>query len=270
MANTVRNTENQNKKPWPTWDNVSNEECIELARIIAKYVKFLHPNIIQCIVKDNESKRGFFEDYLSRNSIEPKLYLWDNSPCCFPGIRRHSGKQEIYLFKEKKSAKKKKIKINDAIALDDNSFPKQIWSFVFRGVPFNNEGPFGYTLAHLIDHKKNNNRMKKEFEFAEDKLFEKPFYGLFTCASNTIYIPSNLVKPTDFNGKIRIWLIKKAFSLYGSVCNLVPPFAKLKENIDSQLDEIKLNQNCIDGELNNVDVFLKYREDKIKKVLSGL
>ena len=259
----------ENREQWPEWDKPSDIECFELAKIIAKYVKFLAPEIIGRIVEDNEKNRAFYRVFLDKAGINPDLYLWDKCSCCFPGIRRHSGRQEINVFKDKKSSKKKeKFKIDDAIALDDNSYPKQIWSFIFTGDCFRNIGPKGYCLAHLIDHKKNNNRMKDEFEFAENRQFEKPFYGLFTCATNTIYIPNNLMKPTDFNKKIRAWLIKKAYSLYGGgLCNLVPSFVHFKDTLDSEWDSIDFGENIVVGNMTNVEAFLKYREKAICDIL---
>ena len=46
----------------------------------------------------------------------------------------------------------------------------------------------------------NDGYYRYEFIFTDNHVFDKPFYGLYTCASNSVYIPSNLMKPTDFNG----------------------------------------------------------------------
>ena len=35
------------------------------------------------------------------------------------------------------------------LSLDDNDYPKHLWSFVFTGRPFRKRGPAGYQLAHL-------------------------------------------------------------------------------------------------------------------------
>ena len=47
---------------------------------------------------------------------------------------------------------------------------------------------------------------------------------------NSVYIPNTLMKPTDFNGAIRNLLVRKAESLYGKYCNLVPTYVKTKES----------------------------------------
>ena len=158
--------------------------------------------------------------------------------------------------------------IEDAIALDDNDFPKQIWSFVFRDKQFSKYGPTGYSLAHLIDHKKEKNRMRDEFIFTDNHVFEKPFYGLYTCATNSVYIPNNLMKPTDFNGEIRNLLIRKAESLYGKICNLVPPYVKVKEPSDPKWNIENFEWSAPVGTTENLDDFFSFREKKLNELFN--
>lgn len=248
------------KNDWPKWELPTEDETFQLAKICTKYIRFLSPVIVQKIVENNESLRARVCEKLESKGINSELYFWEKSSCCFPGIRRYAGSSEI-------SAYRKRSEINfieDALALDDNDYPKQIWSFIFRGSQFSKFGPTGYSLAHLVDHKKDKNRMEEEFSSEDKNAFEKPFYGLYTCATNSVFIPNNLMKPTDFNGQIRNLLFRKAESLYGSFCNLVPTSIKLNKNTDN-----KWNINNFDwaepvGTTDNIDAFLKFRKNKLE------
>ena len=61
--------------------------------------------------------------------IDPAIYLWDGSPCAFPGIRRYAGSAEIALFRQRVTASEVSPQ---CLALDDNDYPKHLWAFVFR------------------------------------------------------------------------------------------------------------------------------------------
>lgn len=251
------------KNDWPKWTLPTEEETYKLAKIITKYIRFLSPDIIQRIVINNEEIKESLSCKLQLKGIDPNLYLWEKSSCCFPGVRRYAGSSEISAYK-----KRSKIsKIEDAIALDDNDYPKQIWSFIFRATQFSKYGPEGYSLAHLVDHKKNKNRMLDEFVFENNYKFEKPFYGLYTCSTNSVFIPNNLMKPTDFNGSIRNLLFRKAESLYGSFCNLIPPYVKIKSNPDEKWNINNFEWAEPVGDLMNIGAFLNFRNNKLKDLL---
>lgn len=110
----------------------------------------------------------------------------------------------------------------DALRLDDNDYPKQLWSFVFQGAKFAKKGPDGYSLAHLADHKRHGNRASAEFERTPSSTLTRPLFGLYTSAANTVYVPCNLIRPTDFAGPLRNLLIRRSQSLYGAFCRLLP------------------------------------------------
>ena len=212
-------------RPWPDWDMPADDECYQFAKATTKYLRFLSPKIIEAVVQNNEENRNMFCDYLNEAGIDPELYLWDKSSCCFPGIRRTAGSEEVSALR----GHVRIAAIEDAIGIDDNDYPKHLRSFIFRGQQFGKFGPSGYSLAHLVDHKKDKNRMADEFVFSRGHEFQKPFYGLYSCPSNTVYTPTNLIRLTDFNGAIRNMLFRKAESLYKDVCNIVPPYAKVKK-----------------------------------------
>jgi len=244
---------------WPTWELPLEDDIYQLAQTTTKYIRFLNPKIIEAITKDNIEHYNEWYELLSINNINPNLYLWEMSPCCFPGIRRHEGSKEIAYFK--KQTKMDKNDIQNALKLDDNDFPKQIWSFIFRGKKFGKFGPDNYSLAHLIDHKISKNRMENELIFINGNKFSEPYYGLYTCPSNTIYIPNSLLKPTDFNLKLRRLLFQKAESLYKDCCNILPPLIKIPDCDDEKwnIENFKWS-NCV-GSLDNINNFLSYRNN---------
>lgn len=244
---------------WPRWELPTEEDNYQLAKILTKYVRFLLPDIVQRVVENNELIRKDICKKLDSKGINSELYMWEKCSCCFPGIRRYAGSVEISAFKKLSKIEK----IEDAIVLDDNDYPKQIWSFIFRRSQFSKYGPDGYGLAHLVDHKKANNRMSEEFTFENNIFLEKPLYGLYTCASNSVFIPNNLIKPTDFNSSIRNLLFRKAKSLYGSFCNLVPQFIKFKENTDEKWNIENFEWAEPVGKTDNMNAFLEFRKNKL-------
>lgn len=254
------------KSDWPKWEQPSDDDCFALAQMTTKYIRFLSPDIIKAVVEDNEKIKQIIWKFLESKNINPELYLWEKSSCCFPGVRRYAGSSEISAYR----ARSEIADIEDAVKLDDNDYPKQLWSFIFRGAQFGKFGPDGYSLAHLVDHKKDKNRMSEEFDFANGHKFDKPFYGLYTCASNSVYIPNNLMKPTDFNGPIRNLLFRKAESLYGVCCNLVPPYAKPKNIYDNDKWNIE-NFEWAEpvGSLDNIQAFLEFRQERLKKIFNA-
>lgn len=209
---------------WPKWDMPSPEVVLELTKMVIPYVRFLHPEAVRKVVEDNERHKAQWQKKLISRGVDPDFYLWDRSSCAFPGIRRYAGSKEIAHYR--KHLGEAELDIQDALRLDDNSFPKHIWSFIFRGNMFQNFGPNGYSLAHLADHKDYKNRRDDEFD-SIGSMPEKS-YGLYSCTSNTVYMPTTLLKLTDFNMQVRLLLLHKAQDLYGKFCNLLPPGFQLK------------------------------------------
>ena len=253
---------NSSDSEWPTWELPTEEDSYQLAKVTTKYIKFLNPEIVSRIVKENEKLASTYYFKLKSKGIDPELYIWEKNSCCFPGVRRYAGSSEIAAHRKRMEISS----IEDAIALDDNDYPKQIWSFIFRDKQFSKYGPAGYSLAHLIDHKKDKNRMGEEFTFSDNHVFGKPFYGLYTCASNSVYIPNNLMKPTDFNGAIRNLLVRKAEALYGNYCNLVPSYVKAKENYDSKWNIDNFEWADPVGSIENLDDFFLFRDKRMNEI----
>lgn len=258
------------KKPnknnqWPDWDKPSDKELFEIISITLRYVKFLNPDVIQMIVENNNLHRDEWRKKLSDKEINPDIYLWEESPCAFPGIRRHAGAKEIAYFKKNGNLLSEAIK--DAVRLDDNSFPKEVWSFIFRDKEFQNLGPDGYALAHLADHKTYKNRASEDFKILNQNESHKLF-GLFTCPTNTVFIPTYLIKPTDFSPKIRRLLIYRANELYSKYCNLLPPWIELYPETNDQWHHLNFNWADPVGGMDNIENFIDYRNDIIQQIFN--
>lgn len=249
---------------WPVWDHPNDEELYELIKLTAKYIKFLHPYIVREIVNDNQKYRTQWSEQLEKRNIFPEIYLWDNSPCAFPGVRRYAGSKEIAYFR--KHTELTDNEIPHAVMLDDNDYPKQIWSYIFRENKFQKYGPKNFALAHLADHKDFNNRVFSEFNI-QNLTEQHQLFGLFTCPTNTAYIPTSLLRPTDFSPSIRQLLICKAQDLYGSFCNILPPWITLNPEVNTPWDHKHFQWANPVGETENVKLFLEFRKETMDSIL---
>ena len=70
---------------WPTWDLPTEEDSYQLAKVTTKYIRFLNPEIIARIVKENERLSSTYYFKLKSKGINPDLYIWEKNSCCFPG-----------------------------------------------------------------------------------------------------------------------------------------------------------------------------------------
>lgn len=250
---------------WPEWPQPDDDDVLQLARILTPLVKFLHPNIISAVVEDNIRNSIKWSSKLDQLGIEPRIYLWEDSPCAFPGVRRYAGSEEIAQFRGKSTTSN--FVPPNCLSLDDNDYPKHLWAFVFTGKPFRKKGPSGFQLAHLADHKEHNNRWQEEF--ATEAAGEPPLlFGLYTSAANTAYVPSNFLKPTDFAGTLRVLLLQKAYQLYGSACRLAPPplIEKIGENTAWHPDNFKWDEPV--GTMEYIADFLEYRHRRIDELIN--
>lgn len=236
---------------WPAWEQPSSDSIYKLAIDVVPYIKFLSPKIIEKITELNVVNRdNILESLYCAGIISPEQYLWEGSPCAFPGVRRSVGKNEV---KGKALCDEGFVESPDnehtALYLDDNDIPKQIWSYILRGTYFSKMGPYGYELAHLIDHQKKRNRMFDHQEKINKEMvdvpgefkplkedIQLPLYGLFSSPANSVYIPNALMKPTDHNTDLRKLLFQKAMELYKGVCNIIPEGIELVAPSDSRFD----------------------------------
>ena len=82
---------------WPDWDSPGDEESLLLAKSTIPFVKFLAPAVVARIVEDNERIKDILLRGFQDKGVDGSLYIWDKSSCCFPGVRRHSGHNEIEM-----------------------------------------------------------------------------------------------------------------------------------------------------------------------------
>jgi hypothetical protein len=249
---------------WPKWSLPDEEEQLRLVAMAVPYIRFLHPEIVRAVVEDNERHRERWAELMLQRNVDPSPYLWHKSSCMFPGVRRYAGSSEIAQFRRRMTAER----VPDALALDDNSYPKAIWSFVFRGKPFQNQGPPGYALAHLADHKTYKNRGHVEFDTQTIAEISKPIFGLYTSISNTVYMPDNLIRLTDFSFMLRNLVQRKAVSLYGGFCNLLPPPLSFRANDATAWSLNNFQWSEPVGTSEHLAVFLAYRQGRIENLLS--
>jgi len=249
----------EERETWPTWEQPGPERVFALA-----LAQFLHPDIVQAVVEDNEVHRVTWIEALKSRQIDPTAYLWAKSSCAFPGVRRYSGSREI-------ASHNGLIQLDEnqgieALALDDNDYPKQLWSFVFRGKQFAKAGPNGYALAHLADHKNHGNRFEEDFVL-KDGAEPHALFGLYTCPSNTVYISQSLIKPTDFVGTIRALLVRRAQQLYGEFCEIVPPFLHIPVP-SAEWDVNQFTWADPVGTTKHIHDFLAFRQYRMEKLIN--
>lgn len=243
---------------WPDWQQPEDADILKLARVLTPFVKFLHPDIVATVVEDNQRHLPDWRSKLDEVDVDSNIYLWNGSPCAFPGVRRYAGKEERNSFRDRKN-------FPHCLQLDDNNCPKHLWAFVFTDRPFRPPGPPGYALAHLADHQEyNKDRSREEFSL-DCQADPPPLYGLFTSPANTAYVPNNLLRPTDFSKPLRALLLKRAYRLYGKICTLAPPPLTEKALDDFAWDPADFTWGDPVGDARNVDPFLEYRQKKFNE-----
>jgi len=249
---------------WPQWELLSEEDSLLLARVLARHARFLKPEIVRTIAQDNERHGDSWRAELNARGVPANAYLWEGSPCAFPGVRRYAGNEEIAIYRGRKASDGKPPE--GALQLDDNDYPKHLWSHLFLGKPFQKKGPPGYNLAHLADHKDHGNRAATDFDIAAGLSIAGKLHGLYTCPTNTIYLPAGLLKPTDFHAEVRGLFIRKVQALYAGVCNIVPPFMAVHECKDSNWDIDRFDWAEPVGDPTQLTAFLKFRALKMEAI----
>ena len=246
---------------WPDWQQTHDADILKLAHVLTPLVKFLHPDIVAAVAEDNRRHVPDWRSKLEEVGIDADIYLWDGSPCAFPGVRRYAGKE--------RSTYRDRTKVfPDCLWLDDNDYPKHLWAFVLTGGQFRKKGPRGYELAHLADHKVHKNRWRNEFSL-DSEANPPHLFGLFTSPANMAFVPEILGKLTDVVPPLRALFLKQAYRLYGPVCRLAPP--PLAERA---LDDLAWNPSDFTwgdtvGDGRNLAPFFKYRQEEFDKGLDA-
>lgn len=249
---------------WPDWGQPTDETLLGLARALTPLVRFLEPEIVAAIAEDTRRHASEWSIRFRQCGIDPAIYLWDGSPCVFPGVRRHAGSKEIAEFRRQSP---QDTPPPHCLALDDNDYPKHLWAFVFTGNPFRKKGPDGYQLGHLVDHKEHGNRWREELRVAGEDREPPLLFGLFTSAANTAYFPSAFLRPTNFSFHLRSLVQRRAQHLYRDACRVLPPGLELKPGVHPSWEPERFQWNPPVGQTTHVPAFLEYRQRRIEELL---
>ena len=246
--------------PWPDWPGPSEGDMLGLARVLARHARFLHPDIVAAVTEDNARHASEWRTLLHERSVDPDIYLWDGSPCAFPGVRRYAGSDEQAQLSKRAPAR---APADDCLILDRNNYPKHLWAFALTGKEFRNRGPNGYQLAHLADHKEYKNRWRKEFNQEGSGSPPRPF-GLFTSAANTIFVPDD--RPMDFSPRLRALLLRRACRSYRNVCRVAPPPLVEKPPREAEWDPGDFEWAPPVGTVEHMPAFLEFRRARIAEL----
>ena len=262
-----RPQERRSRRPggqWPVWPQPNDEDLLEFARAVAPFVRFLDPGIIGAVAEDNRRLGTEWSSRLEAFGIDPATYLWEGSPCAFPGVRRYAGSTEIAVFRKRAAPDEAP---SQCLTLDDNDYPKHLWAFVFTCKPFRKQGPDGYQLAHLFDHKEHGNRWRHELHLPPAADEPVPLYGLFTSAANSVYAPGAFLRPTDFSPRLRNLIQRRALQLYGNICRVVPPPLAVKpcEDPNWALDNFQWSAPV--GGMDHLPDFLEFRRERMGELI---
>jgi hypothetical protein len=251
------------QRDWPAWEQPTEEVLLALARMVTPLVRFLHPDLVRAVVRDNAKSQAGWREALQTRGIYPDDYLWSDSATAFPGVRRYAGKAELRRFQQNQGTD-----LEGVLRLDDNHYPKQIWSFTLRGRPFQNFGPEGYELAHLVDHKAYKHRGPEELVGPVGEFIgEYGLPGLFTSAANVAYVPTAYLRPTDFAGELRNLLQRRASELYGSFCRLLPGDLRFRPAASPAWETSAFTWAPAVGTTNHLAAFLEFRRTELQKML---
>ena len=249
---------------WPDWGQPTEETLRDLAQALTPLVRFLKPEIVAAIAEDTRRHAPEWSVRFRECGIDPAIYLWDGSPCVFPGVRRHAGSKEIAEFRRQSP---QDTPPPHCLATDDNDYPKHLWAFVFTGKSFRKKGPDGYQLGHLVDHKEHGNRWREELRVVGEDREPPLLFGLFTSAANTAYFPSAFLRPTDFSFHLRSLVQRRAQHLYSDVCLVLPPGLELQPSIHPSWEPERFQWNPPVGQTTHVPAFLEYRRRRIDELL---
>ena len=108
---------------WPVWPQPSAEDLLDLARATAPFVRFLAPDIVGAVAEDNRLMGPEWSSRLRALDINPDIYLWEGTPCAFPGIRRYAGSEEQAVLRKRAAPRAAPPQCLD---LDDNDYPKHL------------------------------------------------------------------------------------------------------------------------------------------------
>lgn len=255
------------RSDWPTWE-LPNDEQTQLAlKGITPFIQFIHPSVVEQVVANN-SRISHLIEQMAAQGIQIDRYFWDRSPCLFPGIRRFKGQSDDKY-------KRKVVPPTDrssyrAVYIDDNSYPKELWSYVCRGAKFQKKNPDGYEFAHFFIHKADS-EIDIHLELLGADKYESEIGGFFTSCAGSAYIPKSLARVTDLNLKARKLIQQKCVEIYGGVCNVLPPGVELNRGSDDwKTSDFQWARFTGENGKERVKDFLRFREAELERLVLAL
>lgn len=231
----------------------------DICMILAQLAHHIHPKVLQRIQQRNLDEYDSFQQLFS-GRIEIRNYLFDESACVFPGVRRYvSGEGKRQSYNEEYMA-----------IVDDNVFPRYVWCFLENGKGYSgpNWGSSGlgeFELVHVFTHKES--EIEFERQFFNDIREELRPYGEFTCAGNVCLLPKGTVRPTDNSPTIKAAFYARYIELYGEA-PLNGRGGFKQSLVPDWYSDLRWNEPMLPpGWESNVDKLLKYRTKRIAAIL---
>lgn len=209
----------------------------DIAIILAKISHHIHPEIVKFIQDENTKFKADF-DSIKHPNCNSEAFLYEGSDCVFPGFRRP-------INREKNAGWKNNVYEIDGSILNDNTFPRHIWSFLTENRSYSGglKGVWTrsrldrFELAHVFSHKTDERSFERNIFLSVNDSVEP--YGLFTSASNVVLIPKGFAKPTDHLNEIKVCFFKRHLDLYGN--NLIG-LSNINESLLPEwYDEVEAN-----------------------------
>jgi len=232
----------------------------DICSILAQLSYHIHPKIIELIKARNIEEFEYFRD-LFLNRIEVSHYLFAGSACVFPGVRRYvSGQGKMSSYNHSYRA-----------IIDDNTFPRHLWTFLANGKTYN--GPNWrktrlneFELAHIFTHKESEIESEKAF-FSSIQPDLYP-YSNFTCACNVVLLPKGTVRPTDNSRAIKAAFYMRYIELYGEE-PLIGRSGFKKSLVPDWYGELEWNQSYLPSDWReNTERLLAYRKKRVTHIMN--
>ena len=234
-----------------------------IALTLAKVCHFIHPQVVEAIQQINEKDADRLAEIIPRE-VDRAAWLYAGSACVFPGVRRFVGRMNP-------KEKRKYVPSQKAI-IDDNEFPRHLWTFLAAGVAYSGPswrktGLNNFELAHVLAHKTDERRVE-QVVFGSLDVTVSPD-GLFTCASNVVLVPKGLAKPTDHLESVKKAFFKRYVSLYGE--GLLPGLSDLRAaGIPSWYGQLEWSEPILpDGWKQNIEKLREYRQQRLRSLFSS-
>jgi hypothetical protein len=251
------------------YKDLSTAHQKDIAIILAKISHHIHPEIVKLIQDENTEFKAKFAK-IKHPNCNSEAFLYEGSDCVFPGFRRP-------INREKNPRWKNKVYEADGTILNDNTFPRHIWSFLTANRPYSGgkNGTWAssdldkFELAHIFAHKTDERKSEEKMFLSGGKKIEP--YGLFTSASNVVLIPKGFAKPTDHLANVKACFYKRHFDLYKDIPNTLNGLILDESEVpDWYKKKVKWPDPILpDDWEKRIKKLLKYRQDYLIKKYAG-